>query len=136
MRSGDALEFQFIFHNVIKNAAEAAMKTEMPEVSLQLLLAEDGQNFVAIVEDNGPALSESDFERLNLPLQSSKPDGLGLGLVVVRSLLEKYRGRLSFEKRRDGRSGIRAVVVLSLDDRVAAVNTMENLEGEDLDAQH
>ena len=136
MRSGDALEFQFIFHNVIKNAAEAAMKTDMPEVSLQLLLAEDGQNFVAIVEDNGPALSDGDFERLNLPLQSSKPDGLGLGLVVVRSLLEKYRGRISFQKRRDGKSGIRAVVALSLDDRAAAVNTMENLEGEDLDAQH
>lgn len=111
MTLGDALEFQCIFHNLLKNAAEAALKAECPTV---MLFVSANDDFTAVVEDNGPSLSPAEFEQLNLPLRSSKPDGLGLGLVVVRSLLERYCGRLVFESRGAAQSGIRAVVMLPL----------------------
>lgn len=50
------------------------------------------------VIDSGERLSDEDFERLTTPLSSSKSDGMGLGLTVTRSLLEKYRATLKFER--------------------------------------
>ena len=52
------------------------------------------------VEDNGPRLSDEAFERLTRVSQSVKDEGLGLGLGIVRSLVEENGGPTAHNPRR------------------------------------
>lgn len=94
----DDLECRFIFHCLLKNALEASLANDSvpPEVAVRFRV--DEKSFEVEIVDSGARLSDDDFERLTTPLSSSKTDGMGLGLTVTRSLLEKYRATLKFER--------------------------------------
>lgn len=120
------LECQFVFHSVLKNAVEAASNNRIQRPAVEVTLSSTPGGFTVIVEDNGPRLDDADFERLLTPLSSSKPDGMGLGLTVTRSILEKYRGTLSFQR---SDSGIRTILffpsALSEEQNDASTKTAE-----------
>jgi two-component system sensor histidine kinase DctS len=44
------------------------------------------------VEDSGPGLQGRSFEELSTPFHTTKPDGLGLGLAICRSVVEAHGG--------------------------------------------
>ena len=56
---------------------------------------------IVTVADDGGGTRET-VERLNRGLGSTKAEGLGLGLSIVRGILEAYGGRLAFSARRQG----------------------------------
>ena len=124
----DGLECGFIFHCLLKNAAEAscANKEVPPAVSVRFHTDEEG--FEMEIVDSGERLSDEDFERLTTPLSSSKSDGMGLGLTVTRSLLEKYRATLRFE-RLD--RGVRTVLKFPTDNEEMEEKTTKNTEEKD-----
>ena len=124
----DGLECGFIFHCLLKNAAEAscANKELPPAVSVRFHTDEEG--FEMEIVDSGERLSDEDFERLTTPLSSSKTDGMGLGLTVTRSLLEKYRATLRFE-RLD--RGVRTVLKFPTDNEEMEEKTTKNTEEKD-----
>lgn len=105
---GDRMELELLVLNLVKNALEAAGQT--PEGEVVVTLAADQNRVRLTVSDNGPAISDRDFARLSEPLSSSKPDGTGLGVAIVRMVAEKHRGSVTFV-RRDGR-GLEAAVDL------------------------
>lgn len=100
----DPLEIECAVFNLLKNAGEALGGTENPQIAVKME-KKDGGALVA-VEDNGPAMSDEAFAKLLVPAESSKAEGLGLGLSIVRSLVEAYGGQLAFERRPEG--GLRA----------------------------
>lgn len=54
---------------------------------------------VLTITDNGPALSDQTFAALGCTaLQTTREGGLGLGLMIVRTLAENNVGRLTFER--------------------------------------
>jgi len=75
--------------NLLNNAREAA-PPEKGRISVGL----DSQNsHVELrVSDNGPGIPEAARERIFAPFYSTKPEGTGLGLAVVRSLVERAGG--------------------------------------------
>lgn len=83
--------------NLVKNAVEC-----FPDSSLKrnvwVTFKLDGKTFEVIVKDNGPGLSLDEPEKLFESLVSTKPDGLGLGLSLCRSVAEAHAGRLTVSR--------------------------------------
>ena len=92
---GDQVELQQVILNLIVNAIEAM--SGMSEGPRELLIAtvksESGDVLVA-VRDSGPGLEPIALERLFEAFYTTKPDGLGLGLSICRSIIEAHGGRL------------------------------------------
>lgn len=108
----NAVDIELIFFNLLANAAESAAQSRNPRVEV-LLAVVDGYA-VYEVADNGPRPSDEMLARLSEPMvETTKEHGLGLGLMIVKSLVESYVGRLQFY--RNGASGVRAQVQIPLD---------------------
>ena len=92
---GDRVELQQVILNLILNAFEAM--SEAREGSRGLLIttseAESGDALVA-VRDSGPGLTPAALENLFKAFHTTKPNGLGLGLSICRSIIEAHGGRL------------------------------------------
>lgn len=99
--TGDALETELIFVNLIKNAVEAASSSRRPTVKVTIYA--DETTAAADVTDNGPSLTEAAWENLNARhRRSTKAEGLGLGLSLTTALIEKAGGTLQFIRRPQG----------------------------------
>ena len=92
---GDRVELQQVILNLILNAFEAMV--EISEGSRELLIttgiSELGDVLVA-VRDSGPGLAATALEHLFEAFHTTKPNGLGLGLSICRSIIEAHGGRL------------------------------------------
>lgn len=118
---GDEVELRILVHNIVKNAAEAAAthaaepaadgseaQANVPQ-ALALVRAivrtapsetDRGKRRAEFcVENDGPVISPADLARLGEPLHSSKKEGLGLGLLICKSIAEAHRAKLLFEAR-------------------------------------
>jgi PAS domain S-box-containing protein len=92
---GDRVELQQVILNLILNAIEAMSETsEGPrELLITTEKAESGDLLVA-VRDSGAGLSPGAPENLFKAFHTTKPNGLGLGLSICRSIVEGHGGRL------------------------------------------
>lgn len=89
----DALEMELAFSNLVRNAADAVRNTPDPFVELKLMST--AQSVVVSIRDNGADTRSGDEVRLQRSaIESSKPHGLGLGLLIVRTIIERHAGHL------------------------------------------
>jgi signal transduction histidine kinase len=86
----DPDQLAIVFGNLIRNAREA-----MPQGGrLTLAGRQDGECVEVAVADTGVGISPEHLSRITEPLFSTKAKGLGLGLAIVRAILEKNKGSL------------------------------------------
>jgi len=95
---GDRVQLQQVLLNLLLNAAEA-VRDVPPErrrvvVRSTLEQREDGPWAVVAVEDAGVGFREEQAARLFEAFYTTKPDGLGMGLSISRSIIDGHRGRL------------------------------------------
>ncbi len=64
-----------------------------------------GRRLLLTVADEGPGIAEADLPRLFDPYFSKKDGGVGLGLAMVKRIVEEHGGRVSAENRTDGKTG-------------------------------
>ena len=92
---GDRVELQQVILNLVLNAFEAM--SEMGEGPREVLITtsktESGEVAVAVC-DTGPGLAPAAIEHLFEAFHTTKPNGLGLGLSICRSIIEGHGGRL------------------------------------------
>lgn len=93
----DPLEIELCVKNLIKNAFEAGLAAGNPIIALATRNELEGMLRIEVT-DNGYPLSDERFKALTVPLVSTKPDGLGLGLAIVRKITESYAGHLEFKR--------------------------------------
>ncbi|MBO4646763.1 MAG: PAS domain-containing protein [Lentisphaeria bacterium] len=92
---GDADLLKQAFYNLIKNAIQA-----MPQGgTLSISCSSDEHSVCVDVVDQGSGISQEDAHRLFSPFFTTKPNGNGLGLMVVERIVRDHGGRLSFESR-------------------------------------
>jgi C4-dicarboxylate-specific signal transduction histidine kinase len=92
---GDRIELQQVLLNLTLNAVEAmsGKKEGKQELAIATGRSESGDVLVS-VRDTGPGLSPAVQENLFKAFYTTKPSGLGLGLSICRSIVERHGGRL------------------------------------------
>ena len=112
--AGDPVQLQQVLLNLIMNGVEAmgGVTERARELSVSSTLAEPGSVLVA-VEDTGAGLDPAVAERMFQPFFTTKPDGLGMGLAICRSIVEAHGGRLWVSPRAPHGADVRFTVPLS-----------------------
>lgn len=91
----DRVLLEQVLLNLLRNAIDANRETHPGRPSTVALQARAGAGRLAIeVRDRGPGLGEAELERVFTPFYTSKPEGLGLGLSMSRSIVEGFGGSL------------------------------------------
>jgi PAS domain S-box-containing protein len=94
--NGDRIALQQVLLNLIVNACDAMRLAEPAERRMAITTALDGDAAVRVaIADRGPGLPTEGIERVFEPFFTTKVHGLGLGLVVCRSIVAAHGGRLS-----------------------------------------
>lgn len=119
---GDATQMRQVVHNLLQNAqqavAEVARSGRAPEivVSTESIRYPDADGIPRtavrlMVADNGAGFDAKVMSRAFEPYVTSKPKGTGLGLPVVKKIVEEHGGRIELQNRKDG-SGAKVLILL------------------------
>jgi PAS domain S-box-containing protein len=92
--SGDRVQLQQVILNLLLNATDAMDGVEDRPRLVTVTTERDGGGVRLAVRDAGAGFAAEDAERLFLPFYTTKPEGMGMGLSVSRSIVERHRGRL------------------------------------------
>jgi len=93
--TGDAVQLQQVIFNLIRNASDAMVRLEdRPRELIVRTMRDSGDNVRLDVQDTGTGLHSAPLDKLFEPFQSTKSEGMGVGLFVSRSVVERHNGRL------------------------------------------
>lgn len=103
---GDNVRLRQVIVNLLTNAGEAAR----PEGEVRISITRTAESIQWICDDSGSGIDAELMPRMTEPFFTTKPDGLGLGLSIVHTIVGAHGGDLSFEASPLG--GLRVVVAL------------------------
>ena len=91
----DRIQLQQVVLNLIINGIEAMNGISERRRELRVSTERDGSNgVITAVRDSGVGLNPESLEHLFDPFYTTKPDGMGMGLAISRSIIEAHGGRL------------------------------------------
>jgi PAS domain S-box-containing protein len=99
--NGDATRLRQVVHNLLQNAHDALQQTEHRQIILSTSTTQDGRLKLTIA-DNGSGFPEHLLARAFEPYMTTKPRGTGLGLPIVKKIVEEHGGRISIENQAQG----------------------------------
>jgi signal transduction histidine kinase len=91
---GDRVQLQQVLLNLITNAIHSMASRDEPRVlSVRSEIYEQGGVLISVA-DTGRGIDPRDINQIFNPLFTTKPDGMGMGLAICRSIVEAHDGRL------------------------------------------
>jgi len=91
--------FRILF-NLIDNALDVLTKSSQDQKLIEVKFLDNQNNINLIVENNGPTIPESLLANIFEAGYSTKGEGRGFGLYIVKSLLEEYGGKIDVTNRK------------------------------------
>jgi signal transduction histidine kinase len=96
--SGDSAQLRQVFVNLLDNAVHAAS----PKGEVRVRAERDGKSVEVAVEDTGPGVDPATARRLFEPLITTKARGIGLGLALVKRIVERHGGNVDYGRAEAG----------------------------------
>jgi nitrogen fixation/metabolism regulation signal transduction histidine kinase len=95
---GDAEQLRQVIHNLLQNALDAAQS----QVVIALRIASDPAAVCCDIEDDGAGFPPQILARAFEPYNTTKPKGTGLGLAVVRKIVQEHQGDITLSNKSEG----------------------------------
>ena len=109
---GDPVLLEQALFNILRNAVESMRETAHEQRQVIVTLGRVESYALLTIADHGCGIDGSVAEKLFDPLFTTKPEGMGMGLAICRSVMENHRGRLSFEANPGGGTVFRILLPL------------------------
>lgn len=90
---GDAISIGHVLRSLLSNALDAV--PDGGRIQIDSEVAQGGRVVKLQLSDNGPGIGTTQRGRVGTPLFTTKPDGLGVGLVLARRVVERAGGELN-----------------------------------------
>ena len=110
--NADSGALRQVIHNLLKNAVEAAAASDSPEVSIQTEL--NSEHILFYVSNNGKTFSQEMLLHAFDPYVTDKPSGTGLGLPVVKKIIEEHGGRIQISNQKNGLACVKITLPLQV----------------------
>lgn len=94
------LGIEQIFHNLLNNAIQAQQKTEKAWVTIHA--SQTADSIILTVTDGGQGLSEQALEQVFMPFFTTRKDGLGLGMALTETLVQRLNGSIQAQNSATG----------------------------------
>jgi two-component system sensor kinase FixL len=99
---GDRIQLQQVVLNLILNGSEAMSEVEDGDRRLVVSTAKGPAGTVEVaVRDSGEGIEPEDLDHLFEAFFTTKPDGMGMGLTINRSIIEAHRGHIGARQNGD-----------------------------------
>lgn len=99
---GDSIQLQQVILNLIINATDAICDSAVKEREISVTTALSGAWAEIRIGDSGPGVATEDVKNIFDPFFSTKPQGMGMGLAIVRTIVEAHRGKIMAENKPSG----------------------------------
>ena len=90
----DRIQIQQVLVNLLRNSLDAMASAEDPKIMVKAA-RNGGDHIVVSVADNGPGFDSKIEANLFQPFNTSKPEGMGIGLSVCRTIVESHGGKIT-----------------------------------------
>ena len=91
----DRVQIQQVVINMLMNACEAVEQNDRSLRLVRLTTSFSAETATVTVTDTGPPISDAEIQQLFEPFYTTKPGGMGLGLVICRSIVHAHQGKLT-----------------------------------------
>lgn len=98
---GDRIQLQQVLLNLISNSFDALENNLDPRQILIRTSLKDAHSVIVAIKDSGCGIPAQNISKLFTHFFTSKPDGLGMGLSISRSIVESHGGRLDVKNNPD-----------------------------------
>jgi signal transduction histidine kinase len=107
----DGQRLRQVFANVVKNAVDATER--VPDGRVAVTLHRRAAAAVVEVTDNGVGIQPEHRERIFLPFYTTKPTGTGLGMAIVKKIMDLHGGEIEIDSVPGRGTSVRLVIPLS-----------------------
>jgi PAS domain S-box-containing protein len=91
----DPIQIQQVIINLFINAIHAISSNEQSSRELLItVIPRDQHDILVSIKDSGPGITSEKLDVIFNPFFTTKPDGMGMGLSICRSIVEAHRGRI------------------------------------------
>jgi nitrogen fixation/metabolism regulation signal transduction histidine kinase len=97
---GDPTQLRQIIHNLIRNAQDATEGLQAAKIEVST--ARQGKQVALVIADNGPGFPPEIMANAFEPYVTTKPKGTGLGLPIVKKIIEEHGGKIALANRDTG----------------------------------
>jgi signal transduction histidine kinase len=84
-----------IITNLVKNAIQS-IPEQQENKTVTVTVKKESNNVLILVEDNGIGIRPEDINRIFEPKFTTKSSGMGLGLGIIKNIIENYKGTITF----------------------------------------
>jgi signal transduction histidine kinase len=99
---GDKIQLQQIILNFMSNATAAMQKNDSENKILGISQLVENGSVTVSVRDSGPGIDATIKDKLFKPFVTSRKSGLGIGLAISKSIIEKHKGEIWANNIKDG----------------------------------